>query len=88
MREKLEQLAQEYIEGLAPSDPNFDISTLQYEYDVFLEGAEAAVKLLATTAVSKSDEPVREPTVCQGCGRELDQMDRAVGLCYECGLII
>ena len=62
MREKLEQLAQEYIEGLAPSDPNFDISTLRYEYDVFLEGAEAAVKLLAAPAVSK----------CEGLqGREL-----------------
>jgi hypothetical protein len=36
----------------------------------------------------KGLEPESEVAACQGCGRKLDQMDYAVGLCYECGLII
>jgi len=36
----------------------------------------------------KGLERESEVSACQGCGRELDQMDYAVGMCYECGLII
>lgn len=60
MKEKLESLAQSYIESIAPSDPNFDISTLKYEYDIFMLGAEAAVKLLTAPDVSKCEDIERE----------------------------
>lgn len=49
---------------------------------------ELQVKTCNKPAVSKCESIAGGTSVCQGCGRELDQMDNAVGMCYECGLII
>ncbi|MBF0651303.1 hypothetical protein IR083_21015 [Dysgonomonas sp. GY75] len=43
IQKMIEEGAISYIESIAPSDPNFDISLLRPEYDAFIDGANFAL---------------------------------------------
>jgi len=51
MRTHINQLALRYVEGLAGTNPNADISLFENEYNAFIEGAKS---------VLPSDEEVNE----------------------------
>lgn len=42
----IEREATKYVESIAPSDPSFDLSQLQSEYDAFYRGANFALSLI------------------------------------------
>lgn len=46
MQDKIHDLAMAYLASIAPSDPNFDISTLKYEYEIFVAGANAMLDFI------------------------------------------
>ena len=46
IQKMIEEEAISYIESLAPSDPNFDVSVLRTEYEAFIAGATFALSQL------------------------------------------